>query len=107
MKELIELAKEKGFESDIGLGYCKSEFNNDKDIVYFAELKRHLWMCELQKWLMIEFKIFAYIDYETFEYVFIEHGNGIIREKIPNISNDINDWPKWFEGLLIEALKII
>jgi hypothetical protein len=56
MKELIELAKQKGFESE--LKYLLN--SNYKDLSEFD----YLWMCELQKWLIekedLNVEVFSY-----------------------------------------------
>jgi 5'(3')-deoxyribonucleotidase len=98
MKELIKLAKEKGFES---------RYVSDLILIELSDTNQYLWMCELQKWLFDKYEIMAYIDFFSFEYVFIEYERGIVRESIPHIIDDNIHQIKWLEGLLFEALKLL
>jgi hypothetical protein len=59
-KELIELAKEKGFESITSIVYQIADVENDNPDLFY-----YLWCCELQKWL-IE-KYFIYVDISFLE----------------------------------------
>jgi hypothetical protein len=65
MKELIELAKEKGFETNhmlVVFGCSPQKLSeSEEDSIYY------LWMCELQKWLRDEQKINIDIEFDRCE----------------------------------------
>ena len=54
MKELIELAKEKGFYSN-----CFTYGKITNNILKHLDTIQYLWLCELKKWLMDEHKIYV------------------------------------------------
>lgn len=108
MKELIKLAESKGFESYfmkvISFIPCSEHVITDPEFI------NHLWLCELQKWLRDEKKIYISISSE------LEDGNleyyidtfTIDRKNINWDSTKIDyTYEKVLEKGLFEALKLI
>lgn len=91
-QNLIQLAQEKGFESEIFSPQMR-------DLVYY------LWMCELQKWLEEKHSIHVYTQHWDCQWKFSHQHikmcyNGITKEgfKTPQLA---------LESGLYEALKLI
>jgi hypothetical protein len=101
MKELIKLAKEKGFYR--GIGFFNFIFSTE------PKLANYHWLCELQKWLCDEYNIHVYInpDYNglTKKYGIIKIDDNLVfkcyGEEGFKSSNEC------LEKGLIEALKLI
>ena len=104
MKEkLIELSKEKGFESKIYKELIK--------IGIWIKLSNnhayYLWMCELQKWLRENHNIHIFIHYNTlterFRIEYITHINKEIENEYP----EFNTYEQALGKGLYEGLKLI
>lgn len=108
MKELIELAKEKGFKS-VNAYHLNPEC--DISIVY-SELDIYLWLCELQKWLRDEHDLYVNADISPLSGYFewfvhstkidlenIESGFAIPKEESKNFEFHL------YESALLEGLK--
>lgn len=116
MKEqLIELAKEKGFESNILAFNLKLLISTDKNEI--NRLYYYLWLCEIQKWLRENHSIFVKI--EPYHREVIDEGyniaflyevitlkrNGSI--ELHNANDRFVTYEKALEEGLFEALKLI
>lgn len=89
MKELIELAKEKGFKSDF-----------EKLPYPVGRNDQYLCMCELQKWLRDEHKIIVWIQPSAVS------PNKCFYPKVDGIKNGQNlQYESSYESALLEGLK--
>lgn len=101
MKELIKLATDKGFKSELNemlFSYATSE-NYD--------LRIYLWMCELQKWLRDEYNIDVwaqpYVYRDTLSYWSYVYEDGVFKKD----TIDCLDSEQALQEGLKQALKLI
>lgn len=117
-EHLIELAKEKGFESKFDIvvkGFTNLDVKKIKE--YLNNYGHYLWMCELQKWLRDKHNLFIHISAYSqentndliwdvaFDYEIITFNKG--NYELLNIEDKIISYEKALESGLFEALKLI
>jgi hypothetical protein len=106
MKELIKLAREKGFDFDV---FSFGEENEKGETTILStsndETIRYLWMCELQKWLRDKHNMYLipYPDASEQLYMYDLWGNDIET----CIGRDFDTYEEALESGLTEALKLI
>jgi len=117
-KELIELAKKEGFESNVHIyPRCFNAhiglFDVDK-LNNFHDTKYYLWLCELQKWLIYEYKLHIYIvpigSYKGWHLANIRHLTlDLLADKIDigAKKESFKSYEQALEKGCFEALKII
>lgn len=103
--ELIQLAKEKEFKSDL-LSSEPMKYSHKEDTRYY------LWMCELQRWLRnvhnIHISVEAYVDQEEFNLMWCYDTHYLL--DIKRIGYSVYEYKSFelaLEAALLEALKLI
>ncbi len=112
MKELIELAKEKGFEIQVKIVpvifFEDGKTINEDNLNAFIDTANYLWMCELQKWLRDEYNIIieCYLNLENkFSANLYNENRGYETEISMSISG--NTYEEALEKGLKQSLKLI
>ena len=100
MKELIELAKETGFEPKSAFDLYSNLKTGDNIFLTYTEIDIYLYLCELKKWLMDEHKILVIVD--TFGIPEACYYQIWINDEL---EEDPEDFNKPYESAMFEGLK--